>query len=375
VVCFLFFASFRIEYDGELKNLQPRHSEAFIAQEMIEKHLSLAPKHLLVAVDGQELGAVLARASRIESLAAALLKRGEITTWSSLGKIINGPETQARIVQQLKAGFSAGSPDSVVRERLERQGFSSDEFRPFLDSAGHLKQASIIREDEAVKRLAASPLRGIVDRHLARDANGYHAMVYLHYGGDEFKQEAFLKELHTIDPAARTTGVDLVSAQLSGAVKDSFAGAFLVGGLLVLVFLLFHFIDAPSGVFYSLFPVVAGSVCMLGTMALTGMRLNFMNAMVLVTILGMGSDFGLYIRFRVDAASLEERETQYCQIGRSVFLSAMTTIVGFGSLAFTDYGAMSSIGWATNLGVGFTTLFAMVTLPSVIALSRRRNPR
>ena len=46
----------------------------------------------------------------------------------------------------------------------------------------------------------------------------------------------------------------------------------------------------------------------------------------------------------------------------------MTTIVGFGSLAFTDYGAMSSIGWATNLGVGFTTLFALITLPAVMAL-------
>jgi predicted RND superfamily exporter protein len=102
------------------------------------------------------------------------------------------------------------------------------------------------------------------------------------------------------------------------------------------------------------------------------MQLNFMNAMVLVTILGMGSDFGLYIRFRVDAATPEERERQYSQIGRSVFLSAMTTVVGFGSLAFTDYGAMSSIGWATNLGVGYTTLFSLVTLPAVITLFRRR---
>lgn len=375
LVSILFFASFRIEYDGELKNLQPRHSEAFIAQEKIEQHLSLAPKHLLVAVDGPELGAVLARASRIERLAAALEKRGEIKTWSSLGKIINTPETQARIVQQLKVGFSAGGPKSALLEKLESQGFSSDEFRTFLDAAGKLGQASIISEDEAVKRLAASPMRGIVDRHLARDANGYHAMVYLYYGGAEFKLEPFLKELHAIDPSARTTGVDLVSAQLSSAVKESFAGAFLVGGILVLVFLLIHFIDEPTGVFYSLFPVFAGSVCMLGTMALFGMRLNFMNAMVLVTILGMGSDFGLYIRFRVDADSPDDRETQYCQVSRSVFLSAMTTIVGFGSLAFTDYGAMSSIGWATNLGVGFTTLFAMVTLPAVIDYFRRRSTR
>jgi predicted RND superfamily exporter protein len=375
VVGSLFFAAFRIGFDGELKNLQPRHSEAFIAQEQIEKHLSLAPKHILVAVDGPELGAVLARASRIEALAAALQERGEITTWSSLGRIINGPETQARIIRQLKTGFAAHGRDSVVRERLERQGFSSDEFRQFLDAARNLGQASIIGEDEALRRLAASPLRGIVDRHLAKDATGYHAMVYLHYRGDEFKQAAFLTALAAIDPTARTTGVDLVSAQLSGAVKESFTTAFLIGGVLVLLLLLVHFIDTPTGVFYSLFPVAAGSACMLGTMALTGMRLNFMNAMVLVTILGMGSDFGLYIRFRVEAASPGERETQYCQIGRSVFLSAMTTIVGFGSLAFTDYGAMSSVGWATNLGVGFTTLFSMVTLPAVMALFRRRDAR
>jgi len=108
------------------------------------------------------------------------------------------------------------------------------------------------------------------------------------------------------------------------------------------------------------------------------MGLNFMNAMVLVTIVGMGSDFGLYIRFRVTAATPEAREKQYVQIGRSVFLSAMTTIVGFGSLAFTDYGAMSSIGWATNIGVGFVTLFSLVTLPAFMSLRRadshpRRN--
>ncbi|MBK5274222.1 MAG: MMPL family transporter [Desulfuromonadales bacterium] len=375
LVCFMFIVSFRIGFDGELRNLQPRHSEAFIAQEQIEQHLSLAPKHVLVALDGPELGPVLARASRVESLAATLQEQGEITTWSSLGKIINSPETQARIVQQLQTGFPGDGLDGVVREKLDQQGFSSDEFRQFLDSAHNLGKAAVVPEDEAIRILAASPLRGIVDRHLAKDAHGYHALIYLHYRGAEFKQDAFLKALGAIDPNARTTGVDLVSSQLSSAVKDSFAGAFLIGGILVIMLLMVHFIDAPSGLFYSLFPVVAGSVCMLGTMALTGMRLNFMNVMVLVTILGMGSDFGLYIRFRVDAATHEGREIQYCQIGRSVFLSAMTTIVGFGSLAFTDYGAMSSIGWATNLGVGYTTLFAMVTLPAVIALFRRRENR
>src|SRR5664279_1669172 len=126
---------------------------------MIEQHLSLAPKHVLVAVDGQDLGEVLARASRIDSLAAVLQGQGEITTWSSLGKLINGPETQNRIIQQLKVGFSGERPESAVRVKLKQQGFSSEEFRQFLDSARNLGQASIISEIEAVNRLAASPLR------------------------------------------------------------------------------------------------------------------------------------------------------------------------------------------------------------------------
>ena len=50
----------------------------------------------------------------------------------------------------------------------------------------------------------------------------------------------------------------------------------------------------------------------------------------------------------------------------------MTTVVGFGSLAFTDYGAMSSIGWATNIGVGFITFFSLITLPAFMHLWSKR---
>ncbi|HEY4744566.1 MAG TPA: MMPL family transporter, partial [Desulfuromonadaceae bacterium] len=366
------WAAFHIGFDGELKNLQPRHSEAFQAQERIEQHLSLSPKQMLVAVEGRDLADVLGRTARVEALAERLHARGEIAAWSSLGRIINSPSAQAEVSRLLRSGFAGAAPAAALRSALERNGFSVEAFQPFLDAVARLGQAGTVREEEAIARLAASPLRGVVDHHLVKDAAGYHALVVLHYRGPEFRSSAFLAELARIDPASRATSVDLVSQQLTETVKKSFIRAFLIGGTLVLFLLLVQFLETPTGVYYSLFPVLAGVACMLGTMVLTGMRLNFMNAMVLVTILGMGSDFGLYIRFRVCDAAPLAREAQFVQIGRSVLLSALTTIVGFGSLAFTDYGAMSSIGWATNLGVGFTTLFALVTLPAVMNVSRRR---
>ena len=76
VMAGLCWAAFQIGFDGELKNLQPRHSEAFLTQERIEQHLSLSPKQMLVAVEGSDLHEVLARSSRVEELAERLLGQG-----------------------------------------------------------------------------------------------------------------------------------------------------------------------------------------------------------------------------------------------------------------------------------------------------------
>jgi len=100
------------------------------------------------------------------------------------------------------------------------------------------------------------------------------------------------------------------------------------------------------------------------------MRLNFMNVMVLVTIFGMGSDYGLHVAHRVRNCDEGEYKDRFIQAGRAVLLSGLTTIAGFGSLAFTDYGALASIGWATNFGIAATTLFTLWSLPAFMTCLR-----
>lgn len=364
--------STRTFFDGELKNLQPRHSDAFLAQEKIERHLSLAPKQLLVAVEGKELADVLRRSARIDELAGQWRSKGSISSWSSLGQIINNRDRQIEISRSISERNGGGLPVAELNGALARQGFESGPFQAFISAISSGSIMAPVPEEEAIARLKASPLRGVADRHLIKDASGYHSLTFLYYKDTGFDQGAFLRELTKIDPTARVTGVDLVSSQLAAAVKQSFLWSFLIGGLLVLFLLLSHF-DSPSGVFYAMFPVIAGSLAMLGIMALCGMGLNFMNAMVLVTIIGMGSDYGLHIRHRLEVSDTQEREGRFIQAGRAVLLSALTTIAGFGSLALADYPALASIGWATNFGVGFTALFALVTLPAVIIIGIKRN--
>ncbi len=260
----------------------------------------------------------------------------------------------------------------MVRASLEQAGFDPGAFRPFIEGVTLLPQLQPVTATDAVERLAASPLRGVVARHLAASGGSYHLLFYLDYNGPSFNQHAFLRELAAIDPAARATSQELISTALMDSVRKSLLWGFLLGGLLVLFLLLAHF-DSLEGISHALFPVAAGVIAMLGLMALFGMKLNFMNAMVLVTIIGMGSDYGLHIAHRVGAGTGKEGRAAFVQAGRAILLSALTTIAGFGSLAFTDYGALASIGWATNYGVGATALFALLSLPAFMAMFRNRG--
>jgi predicted RND superfamily exporter protein len=365
-------ASSRTFFDGDLKNLQPRHSEAFMAQEKIERHLSLAPKQLMVAVEGKELADVLQRAARLDGVARDLQGRGNISSWSSLGQVINSRSRQIEVSQAIYDAAGGNLPVGGLTAALDRQGFEAEPFQPFIDAIKTNIMMTPVPDEEAITRLKASPLRGLVDRHLVKDASGYHALLYLYYKDTGFDQAAFLRELKSIDPTARVTGVDLISSELAASVRKGFLWSFMIGGLLVLFLLLAHF-KSPGGIFHTLFPVVAGSLAMLGVMALFGMGLNFMNAMVLVTIIGMGSDYGLHISHRITAGGPQGRESRFVQAGRAVIMSALTTIAGFGSLAFADFPALASIGWATNFGVGFTALFALVTLPAAMILLMRHS--
>ena len=374
-VLFLLFFSFRTTFDGELNKLQPQNSESFLAQEKIERHLSLSPKQMLVAIDGTDLTTVLRRTGRVEALAQGLQERGEISTWSSLGKIVNFTEVQAGIAHSMGTELSGRASADELRKALVRHGFEPSAFQSFINGVADLGRAVPVPAAEVLQHLTASPLRGVVDRHLVRDAGGgYHSLVYLYYRGAEFNQSGFLATLATVDLTARASSIDLVSEQLGSSVRKSFLQSFILGGMLVLFLLIVHF-GSAAGVFSSLMPVVAGTVAMLGVMAIAVMGLNFMNAMVLITIVGMGSDYGLHLQHRVFTVADPLREREFVQAGRSVLLSALTTIAGFGSLAFADYPALASIGWATNFGVGFTTLFAIVTLPAVMALSRIYSDR
>jgi predicted RND superfamily exporter protein len=56
----------------------------------------------------------------------------------------------------------------------------------------------------------------------------------------------------------------------------------------------------------------------------------------------------------------------------AVFLSAATTMVGFGSLALARHQGAAGLGVVLLLGVGFCLIAATLFLPALLQLLRKR---
>ncbi len=114
-----------------------------------------------------------------------------------------------------------------------------------------------------------------------------------------------------------------------------------------------------------------GLTWLVGAMSLFGIRINFVNAVVLPMIIGMGIDNGVHLMHRYLEGGRKDVGNALGTTGRAMILCSFTTMLGFGSLATARYQALSTMGWITILGMGFCLITSLCFLP--VLLIRRRE--
>ena len=124
----------------------------------------------------------------------------------------------------------------------------------------------------------------------------------------------------------------------------------------------------------SFVPFVAGGAGMLGLMALFNLEFNFMNIFVGLMIIGVATDYAIYMlqRYREDPATFAERAHE---TGKAIVMAALTAIVGYGSFAISHYPGLRSIGYASTFGIGLSGLAAITLLPAILVLGKRNEER
>ena len=149
------------------------------------------------------------------------------------------------------------------------------------------------------------------------------------------------------------------------------ARALSIGMVCMIVFLILLWRSVWDTVL-AFFPLALAVMVTGAAMALLGAPFNFANVIVLPMLVGMGVDNGVHLVHR-HRTRPDEIEVLASSTARAVVVSAVTTIMTFGSMAFASHRGIAAIGQLLTLGVFFTLVSYVVVLPAILEWDDRRR--
>jgi predicted RND superfamily exporter protein len=213
-----------------------------------------------------------------------------------------------------------------------------------------------------------TPLKEIGNRFLKPQADGFLSASYLLVKPDfwdHLQGRLLFRELQETRPALQITGSKLVQDELSKLMARE-SWIVLLIALIAIGFLIYLDFRSLPITLLSFLPVVLASIWTLGLMGLFRINLNFMNMIVFTMVLGVGIDYVVYILHRWQEKKGVPKEIGLTQVGKSVLLAGLTTLIGFGSLILSGYPGLRSMGAVALLGVGFSFLLSMTLIPVLL---------
>ncbi|MFQ5795011.1 MAG: RND family transporter [Candidatus Bipolaricaulia bacterium] len=134
-----------------------------------------------------------------------------------------------------------------------------------------------------------------------------------------------------------------------------------------------------SGVLVPLVVVLLAVVWTVGILALLGRPIDMLVGIAPVILIAMGSADGIHFMRRfyeahADGAGHREAvQITMKELGAPIVFTSITTIIGFGSLAISDFDIIRTFGWVTSLGIFLALVATLIVIPAGLSFGRGRT--
>jgi predicted RND superfamily exporter protein len=190
-------------------------------------------------------------------------------------------------------------------------------------------------------------------------------------GHDLIRFARAVRELHLGNGETITTsGSSVIFADIIDSIERDGPLVTLIGaaGLIVMVVLV---VGRNRRAVSVLVATGAGSLLMVATCALLGLKVNFLDFVALPITLGLGVDYAINVAHRHDHDGLADPVATLRTSGSAVFVCSLTTMIGYGSLLVSDNLAIQGFGTASLFGEITCVLAALVLVPALLAVGAR----
>jgi predicted RND superfamily exporter protein len=372
VVCGLL--SFRLRFSDNIQDLRAKGNEGVIVQGNITKKFGQSFDAMMYVVHGKTLDEATDKTYDASRDLQPLVADHTIASFNSISTFLPPREQQLAVIAELNRGradrFNVDRIEKTFNAALVENGFRPE---PFANSLRLFKQALSPTEPVSLANINNSEIMKLAARFVKPVRGSWMSVIYVYPVGGKWPREVPPKLLAVADkhPGDVLTGVNLVSQTLRRIVMADAKRSTLIGFIAdaLLMFLSFRTVKMTLLTFV---PFVAGAAGMLGLMALFDLEFNFMNIFVGLMIIGVATDYAVYMlqRYKEDPATFPRAAHE---TGKAIVMAALTAIVGYGSFAISHYPGLRSIGYASTFGIGISGLAAITLLPAILVLGETKN--
>jgi len=369
-----------VTFDESMKTMRPRGNPGTETTDEIGKRFGSGFDSMSVILHGDTLEETLKLADRTSAVAQDLVEKGVLNSASGVGSLIPPLDRQRRTLAWLATGRSGPLDLARIRASFatgaKKSGLRPESFEPgfaLLDQAISLP-GPIGVDDFRNSRQTEM----LLDRFLAQDGKGWVSAVYLFPPQNKWRREAppdVVTAIAKLGPKATLTGVNVINQRVRTMVLSDAWVAGILGYLVVGAIVWIDFRSLRYAIL-ALVPLSIGIIWMVGGMVAFGIQMNFINIFVTTMIIGIGVDYGVYVihRYRETASQpWAERERGMTETGGAVAVAALSTIVGFGSIGFSHYPGLKTVGFVAILGALSTCLITITLLPAFLSWRDRRS--
>ncbi|MBX3208686.1 MAG: MMPL family transporter [Labilithrix sp.] len=288
------------------------------------------------------------------------------------------------------ADFLPGAPAEqqaklAVLERLR------DRLTPKVLASVTVDEAEKLRAlipPETLRELADHDLPKLLRTRFSERDGTLGTVLYVRYKADTARNDGhtLLRMANTIDGVRLPDGTRVDTASRATVFAEMIRSLERDGPLatgvsfIAVVVVVVLATSSKRGAFAVILSLVLGVVWMLGSAALFGGRLNFLNFIALPITFGIGSEYPFNIFDRSRLLGGDVTGAVKLHFG-AVALCSYTTTIGYASLLFADNQALQSFGRLAIVGEVACFVAAILFLPSLLHLigahriDRRGGPR
>ncbi len=332
----------------KISSLSPVSQAEVALDELLRADMGAPDVRYVVVVSGTSRESVLHYAEQVATRLQAQVDQGELAGFESPSSYLPSAATQ-------RARQASLPPPGELQARLAQavQGLPvrAPLFTPFLVDVEASRSRPLLQPGD----LERTSMAMAVDALLLRQDRGWTALLPLK------APEGTGINAARIRAALSTTGLPNVLFVDLKAESDRLYSGYLheatllsLGGLVAIVALLLLVFRSPMRVLRTIVPLAAAVVTVTAGLALLGQQLTILHLVGLLLVVAVGSNYALFFDRPEPLEPISHRTLA------SMLLANLTTVAGFGLLAFSKVSILHAMGVTVAPGVILALVYAAI---------------